>query len=246
MLFRSLELKDEFTEEEEEEDVWASTDSIMDSLKEEICDVKASQTDSLSHKTRDETRKSRNARKISEETLGNPDSGKENEEIVKKPDKNHSPVSKRRKISNRRYFNEEFEDSNSKKSSKRSSIDSIKSDSSRGRSLSTSTDEGSECDLKKSEKISLLYSSSKSKKIKLIEPSPIDPESKFQNLTSSSNKKKDATSSRDSGKERRKSDEKSVKHVTNKPSKILKYSNIDIFDKEYEKARKPSSKKAKF
>ena len=265
-----LELKDEFTEEAEEDDIWACNNEILESIKEDICDVKALQSkteslssnsheevDSITTKPRDESgsRKSRQVRKMSDEAPSNPDSGKENEEIIKKINKNHSPVSKRRKISNRRYFNEEFEDSNTVKGSKRSSVDSVKSESnsSRGRSLSTSTDEGSEYDssVRKSDHDrSSKYNkshhhhhqySSKSKKIKLIEPSPVDPESLINTGSGAKKSKKDAVKKNDSGRERRKSDDKSVKtSATHKPSKIL----IDLFEKE--KARNSQSKKAKY
>jgi len=259
-----MDVKDEFTDEDT--DTWAFLDTDIKSISEKISDVKANQirSDNQTNKERGREdssgRKSRPVRKMSEETLGNPDSGKENadidmDDINTKADKNHSPASKRRKISNRRYFNDEFEDSGNsyRGNNKRSSIDSVKSDSnsnsSRGRSISTSTDDGSECEIRKAEKFTKnpLYNNPNSKKIKIIDPSPVDPESIFEKCSKSNKAKKDASKresydSKISVKERKAEIcENSVKS-SNKPSKIL----IDIFDKKYEKARKPSSKKSKY
>merc|ERR1712083_895015 len=128
---------------------------------------------------------------MGEEIVGNPDSGKENADVdnvdnLKKSDKTHSPVSKRKKISNRKYFNEDFDDS-PYRSAKRSSIDSVKSDtnssSSRGRTTSTSTDEGeTESETKRNNKekdrkfVRNSHFKQSSKSIVLIDPSPINPE----------------------------------------------------------------------
>ena len=261
------ELKDEITDEDN--DIWACNDEIAKSISEKQSDVKAIQqkSDSQSIKgKRDElsSRKSRGVRKLSEETLGNPDSGKENADVDIDINKSevHSPVSKRRKISNRRYFNDDFEDSNTPyRNPKRSSIDSVKSESnshsSRGRSISTSTDEGSESELRKtvidaerSMKYNKnpLYNNPKSKKIKIIDPSPVDPESVMEKMSKNKSKKessrRESYDAKISVKERKTENcENSVKKVSKKPSKMY---SIDIFDKEYEKARKPNSQKNKY
>jgi hypothetical protein len=201
-----------------------------------------------------------------ESSLGNPDSGKENADtdlkVSKKSEKVLSPVAKRRKIHNRKYYNEEYlndEANIQMRNPKRNSIDSVKSDtnSSRGRSISTSTDEGSECDLKKLgleadrgssfklNKTSNLFNNS-SKKIKIIDPIPIEPEAGLEKY-SKHKKQRREESRRDSKdhkvsvKEKKAEISESTVKITSKPSKIFK--SIDIFDKKYEKARKPSSNK---
>merc|ERR1719333_2010306 len=142
-------------------------------------------------------------------------------------------------MSNRKYqdFHQDFEES-SYRSSKRSSIDSVKSEtnssSSRGRTTSTSTDEGEEGELKRNamEKDRKFVRNShfkqSSKSIVLIDPSPNNPEyveekklhkSKMEALL---NPKKNNTVT-----------DTPVKK-SNKPSTIL----IDIFDEKFEKARK--------
>jgi hypothetical protein len=214
-----------------------------------ISDVKASKAKTEKgnkEKSKDESRKSRQTKKRAEETIGNPDSGKENADVdnvdLKKSDKTPSPVSKRKKISNRKYFNDDFDDSVSPyRSSKRSSIDSIKSDtnsnSSRGRTTSTSTDEGSECETKKNAKekdrkfVRNSHFKQSSKSIVLIDPSPNNPEYVEEKkvhkskMEASLNHKKKITVT-----------DTSVKK-SNKPSTVL----INIFDENAEKARKDST-----
>ena len=247
-------LKDEITEEDN--DVWEDTNNLMASINEKISNEKAKQmkTDNISRfKGESSNRKSRQLRKQSDETLGNPDSGKENADVEtsyssKKNEKNHSPASKRRKNPNRKYFNDDFEDNNvPHKGTKRNSIDSIKSEG-RGRSISSSTDDGSEfLGLESDHGLKVLksplYSNPLSKKIKLIDPSPVDPEALLENKSVSHKTHQQKDLSKVSAKNKNKADrisEKSVKS-SNKPSKIL----IDIFDKKYEKARKTSSSKSK-
>jgi len=249
-------LKDEITDEDN--DVWASTNNLMASINEKISNEKAKQTKTDNHsrnKGETSSRKSRQVRKQSEETLGNPDSGKENADVEASPrnsskrnEKNHSPASKRRKNPNRKYFNDDFEDSNvHHNGTKRNSIDSIKSEG-RGRSISSSTDDGSEflgLDADQGLKVlkSPLYTNPISKKIKLIDPSPVDPEALVENKSACHKSHQQNDVSKVSAKNKNKADrisEKSVKS-SNKPSKIL----IDIFDKKYEKARKSSSNKSK-
>ena len=239
-------VKDEITGED---DVWASTNEILRDIEISMSDVKASKSKtekSNKEKNKEESRKSRQTKKRTDEIIGNPDSGKENADVdnvdLNKSDKTHSPVSKRKKISNRKYFNEDFDDSvSSYRSSKRSSIDSIKSEtnsnSSRGRTTSTSTDEGSECETKKNAKekerkfVRNSHFKQSSKSIVLIDPSPNNPEytdekkvhkSKMEALL---NHKKNNTVT-----------DTSVKK-SNKPSTVL----INIFDEKYEKARKDST-----
>ena len=270
------ELKDEFMGEDDsddENDIWGSIDKRAKSLFEKISDVKANQrrTDNHSNIERKSEvlsdKKSRQSRKLStESSLGNPDSGKENADtdlkLSKKSEKVLSPVAKRRKIHNRKYYNEEYlndEANIQMRNPKRNSIDSVKSDtnSSRGRSISTSTDEGSECDLKKLtgldsdrgssfklNKTSLFNNSSK--KIKIIDPIPMEPEAGLEKF-SKHKKQRREESRRDSKdhkvsvKEKKAEISESTVKITSKPSKIFK--SIDIFDKKYEKARKPSSNK---
>merc|ERR1711936_584945 len=111
------------------------------------------------------TRKPRQKRKTSEENLGNPDSGKENADIdnvvqpeLKKSERVLSPVTKRRKIVNRKYISEEIENSNSSNQQKeiKAITDPKQSENSfktkRRRSTSSSTDEGSENELNNSSK----------------------------------------------------------------------------------------------
>ena len=241
-----LDVKDEITGED---DVWASTNEILRDIEISMSDVKASKAKSEKtnkEKNKDENRKPRQTKKRTDEIIGNPDSGKENADVdnvdLKISDKTHSPVSKRKKISNRKYFNEDFDDSVSPyRSSKRSSIDSIKSDtnsnSSRGRTTSTSTDEGSECETKKNAKekdrkfVRNSHFKQSSKSTVLIDPSPNNPEyveekklhkSKMEALL---NPKKNNTVT-----------DTPVKK-SNKPSTIL----IDIFDEKFEKARKDTT-----
>ena len=267
------ELKDEFMGEasDDETDIWASNDRLAKSLFEKISDVKANQRRNDNHSNIERKsevltdKKSRQSRKLStESSLGNPDSGKENADIElqvsKKSEKVLSPVAKRRKINNRKYYNDEYlneESSIQIRNTKRNSIDSVKSDtnSSRGRSVSTSTDEGSECDLKKlgldtdrqSFKLNKtsLYNNS-SKKIKIIDPIPIDPEAGLDKLSKQKKQRREEPrrESKDhkvSVKEKKAEISESTVKITSKPSKIFK--SIDIFDKKYEKARKPSSNK---
>ena len=241
-----LDVKDEITGDD---DVWASTNEILRGIEISMSDMKASKANTEKgnkEKSKDESRKSRQTKKRAEEIIGNPDSGKENADVdnveLKKSDKTHSPVSKRKKISNRKYFNEDFDDSVSPyRSSKRSSIDSIKSDtnsnSSRGRTTSTSTDEGSECETKKNAKekdrkfVRNSHFKQSSKSIVLIDPSPNNPEYVEEKkihkskMEASLNHKKKITVT-----------DSSVKK-SNKPSTIL----INIFDEKYEKPRKDST-----
>ena len=273
------ELKDEFMGDDgsdDESDIWGSIDKRAKSLFEKISDVKANQrrTDNHSNIERKSDilsdKKSRQSRKLStESSLGNPDSGKENADIdlkvTKKSEKVLSPVAKRRKINNRKYYNEEYlnDEANIQvRNPKRNSIDSVKSDtnSSRGRSISTSTDEGSECDLKKLgldpdrqssfklNKTSLFNNSSK--KIKIIDPIPMEPEAGLEKFSKHKKQrreesKRDAKDHKVSVKEKKAEISESTVKNTSKPSKIFK--SIDIFDKKYEKARKPpSNKKTKY
>ena len=269
------ELKDEFMGDDgsdDENDIWGSIDKRAKSLFEKISDVKANQrkTDNHSNIERKSDilsdKKSRQSRKLStESSLGNPDSGKENADIdlkvTKKSEKVLSPVAKRRKVNNRKYYNEEYlnEEANIQmRNPKRNSIDSVKSDtnSSRGRSISTSTDEGSECDLKKMgldpdrqssfklNKTSLFNNSSK--KIQIIDPIPMEPEAGLEKFSKHKKQrrdesKRDAKDHKVSVKEKKAEISESTVKITSKPSKIFK--SINIFDKKYEKARKPSSNK---
>merc|ERR1711963_1137344 len=80
-----MDVKDEFTDEDT--DTWAFLDTDIKSISEKISDVKANQIrgDNQTNKERGREdssgTKSRPVRKMSEETLGNPDSGKENADI---------------------------------------------------------------------------------------------------------------------------------------------------------------------
>ena len=247
-----LDVKDEITEDD---DVWASTNEILRDIEISISDVKAAKSKTersgTKEKSKEETRKSRQSRKRTEETIGNPDSGKENADVdnvdLKKSDKTHSPVSKRKKIPNRKYFNEgEFEDSpyRSSLSSKRSSIDSVKSDSnsssSRGRTTSTSTDEGSECETKRNamEKdrkfVRNSHFKSSSKSIVLIDP--INPEYVEEKKVHKSKKDAPMSHKRKEFYDTKNSIDSSVKK-SNKPSTVL----FDIFDEKFEKSRKDTT-----
>jgi len=200
-------LKDEITGDNI--DIWASTNEIMRSISESLSDVTTSkptpsisclQNKKESKASLESSRKPRQKRKDSDENLGNPDSGKENADIdnvdlvkseSKKSERVLSPVTKRRKIINRKYINDDFDDSHSPNRQKETKVikDSKQSESGhqskRKRSSSSSTDEGSENEAKKplkdSEKttklISTLYKPSSTRKtIKIIDPSPTDPE----------------------------------------------------------------------
>ena len=246
------EVKDEITEED---DVWASTNEILRDIEITMSDVKASKAKiervcNNKEKSKDENRRPRQSRKRSEEIIGNPDSGKENADVenvdIKKSDKTHSPVSKRRKVSNRKYqdFHQDFDESTFRPS-KRSSIDSVKSEtnssSSRGRTTSTSTDEGEDGELKRNslEKDRKLVRNShfkqSSKSILLIDP--VNPEYLDEKKVPKNKKEGSMSHKRKELYDKKTTATESSVKKSNKPSTIL----INIFDEKYEKARKDST-----
>ena len=247
-----LEVKDEITEED---DVWASTNEILRDIEITMSDVKASKTKtervSSKEKSKEENRRPRQSRKRSEEIIGNPDSGKENADVenvdLKKSDKTHSPVSKRKKMSNRKYqdFHQDFEESNYR-SSKRSSIDSVKSEtnssSSRGRTTSTSTDEGEDGEMKRNamEKDRKFVRNShfkqSSKSIVLIDP--INPEYVEEKKVHKSKKEASMSHKRKELYDKKITASESSVKKSNKPSTIL----INIFDEKYEKRKDSTSR----
>jgi len=245
------EVKDEITEDD---DVWASTNEILRDIEITMSDVKASKAKiervCNKEKTKDENRRPRQSRKRSEEIIGNPDSGKENADVenvdMKKSDKTHSPASKRKKVSNRKYqdFHQDLDESTCRPS-KRSSIDSVKSEtnstSSRGRTTSTSTDEGEDGEMKRNslEKDRKLVRNShfkqSSKSILLIDP--INPEYLDEKKVPKSKKEGSLSHKRKELYDKKTTATESSVKKSNKPSTIL----INIFDEKYEKARKDST-----
>jgi len=208
-------LKDEITGDNI--DIWASTNEIMRSISESLSDVKTVKPES-STTLRDKkeskssqeittSRKSRQKRKDSEENLGNPDSGKENADVenldmvksdTKKSERVLSPVTKRRKIANRKYINDDFDDSHSPNRTKDTKQNFEKDhQTKRRRSSSSSSEEGAENEAKKamqefSEKTpklvkNPLYKQNMGRKtIQIIDPIPMDPEK--EKLKTSKNK----------------------------------------------------------
>eukprot|EP00092_Neocalanus_flemingeri_P005869 GFUD01006317.1.p1 GENE.GFUD01006317.1~~GFUD01006317.1.p1 ORF type:complete len:3795 (+),score=856.15 GFUD01006317.1:678-11387(+) len=265
-------LKDEITGDNI--DIWASTNEIMRSISESLSDVKTAKPatipsclknkkESKSSVDSSGSRKSRQKRKDSAENVGNPDSGKENADIEnvdliksesKKSERVLSPVTKRRKIVNRKYINEDFDDSHSPNRQKETKVikDSKQTESGnhskRRRSTSSSTDEGSENEAKKtlidSEKStklikSPLYKPSPSRKtIKIIDPSPTDPEAlkekSFKSKTSKSKSLKESSplpwkgekSKSDMSPKAKNIDEKNTKKSMNYTSKSVTNSSI--------------------
>eukprot|EP00090_Calanus_glacialis_P001582 TRINITY_DN11151_c0_g1_i2.p1 TRINITY_DN11151_c0_g1~~TRINITY_DN11151_c0_g1_i2.p1 ORF type:complete len:1784 (-),score=477.31 TRINITY_DN11151_c0_g1_i2:958-5901(-) len=214
-------LKDEITGDNA--DIWASTNEIMRSISESLSDVKAVKPTTSNSTLRDKKetkssqditsfRKSRQKRKDSEENIGNPDSGKENADIEnvdlvksesKKSERVLSPVTKRRKIVNRKYINDDFDDSHSPNRQKEMKViqDFEKDNQPKRRRSTSSSSGGSENEAKKlladfSEKSSKqikspLYKPSLGRKtIQLIDPSPIDPEIMKESMKSKTAKSK--------------------------------------------------------
>jgi len=200
-------LKDEITGDNI--DIWASTNEIMRSISESLSDSKPIKPSPSKSTLRDKkepkctldiqsSRKSRQKRKDSDENLGNPDSGKENTDDnlevmkseTKKVERVLSPVTKRRKIANRKYVNDDFEDSQSsskQKETKGSKEAESDRQSKRSRSVSSSSDECHESEAKKTltenseksvkqNKSSLYKTSTVRKTIQLIDPIPLDPD----------------------------------------------------------------------
>merc|ERR1719357_235457 len=243
-------LKDEITGDNI--DIWASTNEIMRSISESLSDSKPIKPSPSKSTLRDKkepkctldiqsSRKSRQKRKDSDENLGNPDSGKENTDDnlevmkseTKKVERVLSPVTKRRKIANRKYVNDDFEDSQSsskQKETKGSKVAESDRQSKRSRSVSSSSDECHESEAKKTltenseksvkqDKSSLYKTSTVRKTIKLIDPIPLDPDT-LKDKTSKSKGSKSTGVRESSSFERKKGIDSfsKVKTVDNKRS----------------------------
>jgi len=174
-----------------------SPSPIVKTVKPETTTTLRDKKESKSSQEVTAARKSRQKRKDSEENLGNPDSGKENADVEnlemgksdsKKSERVLSPVTKRRKIANRKYINDDFDDSHSPNRQKDVKQNFEKDhQTKRRRSSSSSSEEGLENDAKKtsmelSEKPpklvkNPLYKQNLARKtIQIIDPSPMDPE----------------------------------------------------------------------
>ena len=252
-------LRDEITETGDDNfDIWASTNAIMKSISETLSGVSSAKSDldtvSLALPYQDEIMtshqlKQRNKKAV--ENLCNPDSGKENSEAdanvkldgKKSESVQSSFVSKRKRIANKKYISDEFDGSLSPSRHKKD-LSHPAGQNKRKRSASTSTDEGSENDGKRSikEKQKTI-----SKTIKLIEPSLTDPEAQSEKPKSKYQKSKEFSHQqqrkRGSSLDYKNKDESDsvIKNISSKSnsSSLKKPSTklINFLDREYEKAR---------
>ena len=252
-------LRDEITETGDDNfDIWASTNAIMKSISETLSGVSSAKSDldtvSLALPYQEEiitSHPSKQRNKKAVENLCNPDSGKENSEADanvkldgKKSDSVQSSfVSKRKRIANKKYISDEFDGSLSPSRHKKDLSHPV-GQTKRKRSASTSTDEGSENDGKRSikEKHKTI-----SKTIKLIEPSPTDPEAQIEKPKSKYQKSKEFSHQqqrkRGSSFDYKNKDESDsvIKNISSKSnsssSKKPSTKLINFLDREYEKAR---------